>query len=93
MTNENFYKLQLIQNHAARLVKKAHKRSSATSLLLSLHWLPVRQRIIYKIAVLTYNCLYDDASSQYLKDLITQYVLTRALLIIKEFIDSKKYKS
>ena len=79
MSNENIKKLQLIQNHAARLVKKAPKRSSATSLLLSLHWLPVRQRIMYKIAVITYNCLYDDAAPQYLKDLITQYVPPRAL--------------
>ena len=40
MSNENFKKLQVVQNHCARLVKKAPKRSSATSLLKDLHWLP-----------------------------------------------------
>ena len=79
MTNDNIQKLQLIQNHAARLVKQAPKRSSASALLKQLHWLPVKQRITYKIAVLTYNCLYDDASPHYLKDLISKYVPPRAL--------------
>ena len=79
MSDENIQKLQLIQNHAARLVKKAPKRSSASALLMQLHWLPVKQRIIYKIAVLTYNCLYDDASPQYLKDLISKYIPTRTI--------------
>ena len=51
MTNENFYRLQLIQNHVARVVKKSHKRSSATELLKSLHWLPVKQRVSYKMAL------------------------------------------
>ena len=41
MSLENIHKLQLIQNHAARLVKKASKRSSAKLLLKDLHWLPV----------------------------------------------------
>ena len=79
MSNENTQKLQLIQNYAARLVKRAPKRSSASSLLNKLHWLPVKKRIIYKIAVLTYNCLYDDASPSYLKDLISKYVPSRTL--------------
>ena len=30
MTNENFYKLQLIQNHAARLVKRVSMKSSSS---------------------------------------------------------------
>ena len=79
MTNDNIYKLQLIQNHAARLVKQASKRSSASALLHELHWLPVKKRIVYKIAVLTYNCVNDDSSPVYLKYLIHKYTPSRHL--------------
>ena len=73
MSLENIHKLQLIQNHAARLVKKASKRSSAKLLLKDLHWLPVKDRIIYKIAVLVYKIINDNSSPSYLKELITVY--------------------
>ena len=42
---------QRIQNHAARLVRKS-RHASATALLKTLHWLPVKARIQYKIAFL-----------------------------------------
>ena len=57
MTNNNFHKLQLVQNHTARVVLRAHKRSSATELLKQLHWLPVKQRVDYKIASIVLNAL------------------------------------
>ena len=66
MSLENIHKLQLIQNHAARLVKKASKRSSAKLLLKDLHWLPVKDRIIYKIAVLVFNFINNNSSPSYL---------------------------
>ena len=62
MSLENIHKLQMIQNHAARLVKKASKQSSAKLLLKDLHWLPVKDRIIYKIAVLVFNIINNNSS-------------------------------
>ena len=56
---------------AARLVKKASKRSSAKLLLKDLHWLPVKDRIIYKIAVLVFNIINNNSSPSYLRELIT----------------------
>jgi len=47
-------KLQRVQNNAVRVVLQAPRRSHANSLLQELHWLPVEQRITYKLAVLTY---------------------------------------
>ena len=73
MSLENIHKLQLIPNHAARLVKKASKRSSAKLLLKDLHWLPVKDRIIYKIAVLVFNIINNNSSPSYLRELITVY--------------------
>ena len=40
-------KLQKVQNSAARLVLKAHKRDHVSPLLRTLHWLPIQARIEY----------------------------------------------
>ena len=57
-------KLQLVQNNAARIVLQAARRSDVNSLLQTLHWLPVEQRINYKLAVLTFKT--QQSSPQYL---------------------------
>jgi hypothetical protein len=48
-------RLQVVQNNAARLIFRRSKRESVTSLLIQLHWLPVKYRIKYKIATLAYQ--------------------------------------
>jgi len=52
----NIHKLQSAQNSLSRVVLPHHP-GSASSRLTHLHWLPVRRRIQYKIALLTYNSL------------------------------------
>ena len=95
MTEENFHKLQLLQNHAARVVMKAKKRSSASALLKELHWLPVKQRVLYKIALLVFKCINVENFPSYLKDLISVYTPTRSLrsadkcLLVKPFKNLK----
>jgi len=44
-----------VQNNAARIVLQAPRRCHANPLLRQLHWLPVRHRINYKLAVMTYK--------------------------------------
>ena len=44
------------------------KKVTLVPVLVSLHWLLVRQRIIYKMAVLVWKCLHD-AAPRYLADL------------------------
>ena len=46
-------KLQRAQNNAARVVLDKSRRADAKLLLRQLHWLPIQQRIVYKMAVLT----------------------------------------
>ena len=66
-------KLQRVQNSLARVVCKASRSQSHSSdLLRSLHWLPVAQRIKYKIAVLSYKTIHFNKPS-YLADLIKPY--------------------
>jgi len=49
-------RLQSVQNAAARLVTGARRRDHITPMLRQLHWLPVKQRIDFKLAVLDCWC-------------------------------------
>jgi len=64
-----YRRLQSVQNAAARIVSglRRHDHIRPTLGLLRLHWLPVRQRVLFKIAVLVYQCLNGLAPS-YLAD-------------------------
>ena len=61
---------QRVQNIAARLVLGRRGRDHAKPLLRSLHWLPVRARIEYKISTLCYSSR-DSSAPAYLSDLLS----------------------
>jgi len=63
-------KLQRIKNNAAHIVLQAPRRSDVNSLQQTLHWLPVEQRINYKLAVLTFKT-QQTSSPQYLNQHIS----------------------
>ena len=50
-------RLQLVQNTAARLVTGARRCDHITPVLRQLHWLPVRQCVVFKIAGLVHQSL------------------------------------
>ena len=79
LPQDKLAKLQRIQNHAARIVLRRSRRDHATPLLRSLHWLPVRARIDYKIAYLCFQCLHSTSAPSYLCDLLEEYSPSRAL--------------
>jgi hypothetical protein len=71
-------KLQRAQNALARVLTQSSRRTSAKPLLRQLHWLPVRQRITYKLAVITFKAM-KSSSPPYLSSLLQPYVATRFL--------------
>ena len=71
-------KLQRVQNAAARLITKTKKHDHITAVLIDLHWLPIKQRIQYKLLLLMFRSLHGLAAS-YITDLIIRYEPTRAL--------------
>ena len=62
-------KLQRIQNIAAKVVLNKGKYDSATSCLETLHWLPIKYRIEYKIITLVHRSLHN-ATPPYLTRLV-----------------------
>ena len=61
--------LQRAQNDAARLALGLDRRSSITTALRDLHWLPVKHRIIFKVANLMHQALHRRCPA-YLADLV-----------------------
>lgn len=78
LPTELLAKLQRVQNTAARIVTRASKYSSISSILQELHWLPVKQRIKFKILTITWKALHDQAP-QYIKELLHLYIPSREL--------------
>ncbi|KAI5628111.1 hypothetical protein C0J50_8255, partial [Silurus asotus] len=72
-------KLQLVQNAAARILTRSRKYDHINDpILSSLHWLPVKFRIDYKLLLLTYKAL-NGLAPMYLSSLFTRYNLSRSL--------------
>ena len=65
--------MQCMQNQAARITigKTKMRNDSATEVRRSLHWLPIRERIDFKIATHIYKCQNNQAP-MYLQKLITK---------------------
>ena len=76
--DKHIYKLQLIQNSAARLVTRTRKNEHITPVRRALHWLPIHARIDFKILLFVYKILHNQAPA-YLSDLISFRVTGRAL--------------
>jgi len=78
LTKHNLNRLQHVQNATARAVLNRQARTDPPVLCKSLHWLPIKWRIDYKIAVLTYKTVLTGAPS-YLFDLLNVSKPSRTL--------------
>ena len=84
-------KLQSVQNAAARLLTYTHKYDHISPVLINLHWLPVADRIKFKILLITYKSLYNLAPS-YISDMISRYTPPRRLRSSSTIqLEHKKY--
>lgn len=77
-SSRNIQRLQRIQNSLARVVSGTKRRDHIRPVLKDLHWLPVAQRIDYKVALLTHKIL-STGQPAYLHSLIDEYKPTRHL--------------
>ena len=63
-------KLQRVQNAAARLIYKAPRFCHISPILQELHWLPIRDRIKFKVILTTFKAI-TGAAPNYLQELIS----------------------
>jgi hypothetical protein len=77
-TEKNIAKLQRVQNALARVVTQSVRRDHIRPVLKDLHWLPVAERVQYKVALITKKIL-SNRQPQYLADIVTEYKPSREL--------------
>ena len=70
--------IKKLQNCAARLVLGIRKREHITPALKNLHWLPISQRVHYKLSLLCYK-IFNSLLPSYLSDLLSLCTLSRTL--------------
>ena len=70
--SDKIVKFQRVQNAAARILSKTSKFTHITPVLKQLHWLPVVERIKFKILLLTWTIVHGFAP-HYFDDLISEY--------------------
>jgi len=83
-STRNVDRLQVDQNTLARAVS-GYLAIKRHGLRRSLHWLPVKQRINYKIAVVTFKA-QSTGLPAYLASLVDNYVPTRTLRSADQFL-------
>jgi hypothetical protein len=74
----NLARLQLVQNTLARVVAQKSRYCHITPVLASLHWLPVRHRINFKIATTAFKVLHHQ-QPLYLAQILPRYIPSRSL--------------
>lgn len=71
-------RLQRVQNTAARIVSRTKRCEHITPVLRSLHWLPVRARVTFKLCYLVF-CALHGSSPAYISELLHIHELPRSL--------------
>ena len=59
ITSQLMHCLQTIQNDATRLIFKVPRSTSASPLLRKLHWLPIAQRVTFKVMCLAHKIAFS----------------------------------
>ena len=84
-----------LQNAAARLITRTKTHAHFNPILKSLHWLPIKYRIRFKVLLIVVKSFHNSAPS-YISDMLPTYTPRRLLrftgtnLIIKQRKKSKK---
>ena len=79
MADTDVAKRQRVQNRLARVVTKSPPFTCIVALLHSLHWLPTKFRIDFKICLLTYKIL-SEKQPVYLHSLLATPLPSRSLI-------------
>ena len=53
-------RLQRVQNTLARVILRRWKFNNITPFLMELRWLPVQQRVHFKLAIITFNTIHTE---------------------------------
>ena len=76
-------KMQRVQNMCAHLVLRRSKWDNVMEWLATLHWLPIKQHITFKLCVLTFKLLHCQGP-KYLQDLLQYKAPDKKLRLVAD---------
>ena len=68
LIKEKGWKLQRVQNFAARIITDTRKFDHMTPALRDLSWLPVISTVVYTVGILPFKCVEGSATESYVHD-------------------------
>ena len=74
-------RLQIIQKQAARILTRTPRRDHITEVLIDLHWLKIKEKIVY-----TFKAFIDRTAPLYLCELIERKTTTNTRLADDAFL-------
>ena len=80
LPNVTLKKLQSFMNRAVRLIRQLPPRVPTTTHLIELHWLPVKDRIEFKICLITFKALKFH-QPKYIFDLLTPLTVGTSVML------------
>ena len=69
LSSSQVHRLQSILNASVRLFFRVSRFTSVTPLLQKLDWLPIKNRVLYRLAILVFLCRQNRAPSYLTEDL------------------------
>ena len=69
LKSQDLRRLQSIQNKAAKLIFSVPRLTNPVPLLNKLHWLPIQNRIKFKLCLLIYKCLNESAPTYLINEI------------------------
>ena len=97
LPHNSLNKLRWVQNAAARLITGTAKFSHITPVLRTLHWLPIKQRVQFKVLILVFKAI-NGLAPNYVINLVNilcpgKYLLRRNNEILLEPYNGKTKKT
>ena len=92
-TNKNVRKLQAVQNFACRIVSGAKKYDHVSPLLKSLSWLPVKDQLCYRQAIMAFKCMTGHAPEYLTSQFITREQVSKRTTQYPSFQNSLRTKN
>lgn len=77
-SKQNIKKLQTVQNNAVRAILGLDRRDHISQARRELHWLPIQQRIAFKMLSISHRCLSNSVPS-YLNNCVQRCTYNRTL--------------
>ena len=72
-------------NEAARLITRTSRYDHITKTLIYLHWLPIKERIQFKVFVTTFKALHNLAPT-YISELLKQHVPSSFPFVLRQSV-------